>query len=71
MDPFLSVYLPSTLVVGDVVADDVVAVAVVDVVVREFGFHPKFIRSSENKEKEKLKFCRNFFSSKSFEPNRK
>ena len=71
MAPFLSVYLPSTLVVVDVVADDVVVVAVVVVdVVREFGFHPKFIRSSENKEKEKLK-CFGNFSSKSFEPNRK
>ena len=59
MAPFLSVY--STLVVVDVVADDVVAVAVVDVVVREFGFHPKFIRSSENKEKEKLKCFGNLF----------
>ena len=62
MAPFLSVYLPSTLVVVDDVADDVVAVAVVVVVdvVREFGFHPKFIRSSRKQRKRKIEMFRKF-----------
>ena len=60
MAPFLSVYLPSTLVVVNVVADDVVAVAVVVDVVREFGFHPKFIRSSRKQRKRKIEMFRKF-----------